>query len=116
MGPPSDDPSHHERTLLPRSYISLPERVIRLRRTTYDYIYVSICGFVYFVVIVYLVFVVCLFVCYLFKCYRPTRSVMVDLRPIPTPCLQPSLPTVLTKCRHQTQVSMYSRERDVAPW
>ena len=23
----SDDPSHHERTLLPRSYISLPERV-----------------------------------------------------------------------------------------
>ena len=24
----SDDPSHHERTLLPRSYISLPERDI----------------------------------------------------------------------------------------
>ena len=31
-----------------------------------DYIYVSICGFVYFVVIVYLVFVVCSFVCLLF--------------------------------------------------
>ena len=32
----SDDPSHHEQTLLPRSYISLPEEVGRLQLVTRD--------------------------------------------------------------------------------
>ena len=34
MGPPHDDPSHHERTLLPRSYISLliTSHVVQIRK------------------------------------------------------------------------------------
>ena len=33
----SDDPSHHERTLLPRSYISLSICVVLVRAVAYDY-------------------------------------------------------------------------------
>ena len=39
----SDDPSHHERTLLARSYISLPERESERERESNIYIYIYVC-------------------------------------------------------------------------
>ena len=55
----SDDPSHHERTLLPRSYISLLTCLVSCKQ--HD----TVC--VVFVVVVSLFVVVCLFcVCFVF--------------------------------------------------